>query len=102
MAWRYGECRTVGFQSACQRALEPTSIRRLVIRTSPRICVHSETMLPTTCPHLRSEERRVGKEGRSRWPPYHFKKKERAGRREYAVHIYGARFPHTTPRRGEL
>ena len=35
--------------SAC---LEPTSIRRLVIRTSPRICVHSETMLPTTCPHL--------------------------------------------------
>jgi len=33
-----------------QRVFEPTSIRRLVIRTSPRICVHSETMLPTTCP----------------------------------------------------
>src|SRR6266404_8259618 len=26
----------------------------------------------------RSEERRVGKECRSRWPPYHSKKKERA------------------------
>jgi len=32
--------------------LDPTSIKRLVIRTRPRICVHSETMLPTTCPHL--------------------------------------------------
>src|SRR6267142_1132016 len=31
-------------------ALEPTSMRRLVIRTIPRICVHSDTMLPTTCP----------------------------------------------------
>src|SRR5256885_9537999 len=26
---------------------------------------------------LRSEERRVGKEGRSRWSPYHLKKKKR-------------------------
>src|SRR5260370_42144876 len=26
---------------------------------------------------LRSEERRVGKEGRSRWSPYHLKKKEK-------------------------
>src|SRR5260370_1104453 len=36
----------------CQRALEPTSIRRLVMRMNPRICVHSETMLPTTWPLL--------------------------------------------------
>src|SRR2546429_9355929 len=27
--------------------------------------------------HARSEERRVGKEGRSRWSPYHLKKKKR-------------------------
>src|SRR5579872_448967 len=32
-------------------SFEPTSISRLVIRTSPIICVHSETILPTTCPH---------------------------------------------------
>src|SRR3984893_8321874 len=38
--------------AARHRVLEPTSINRLVIRTSPRICVHSETMLPTTCPHF--------------------------------------------------
>ena len=25
---------------------------RFVINTSPKICVHWETMLPTTCPHL--------------------------------------------------
>src|ERR1022692_529010 len=31
-------------------SFEPTSSSRLVISTSPRICVHSETMLPTTCP----------------------------------------------------
>src|ERR1019366_10478200 len=29
---------------------DPTSIRIFVIHTNPRICVHSETMLPTTCP----------------------------------------------------
>src|SRR3981081_4569578 len=38
--------------AARHRVFEPTSIKRLVMRTSPRICVHSETMLPTTCPHL--------------------------------------------------
>src|SRR2546425_13056408 len=29
-------------------------------------------------PYRRSEERRVGEEGRSRWAPYHLKKKKRA------------------------
>src|ERR1017187_696402 len=40
-------------RSARQRelSLEPNSIRIFVIHTSPRICVHSDTMLPTTCPH---------------------------------------------------
>src|SRR3989337_4107070 len=32
---------------------------------------------PRPAPALRSEERRVGKEGRSRWSPYHLKKKNR-------------------------
>src|SRR3989442_15586704 len=29
------------------------------------------------CSRFRSEERRVGKEGRSRWAPYHLKKKKK-------------------------
>src|ERR1700733_2125378 len=36
-------CRTV-----LAYVFDPTSISRLVIRMRPRICVHSETMLPTT------------------------------------------------------
>src|SRR6266480_93152 len=32
----------------------------------------------TSAAHVRSEERRVGKECRSRWSPYHLKKKEEA------------------------
>src|SRR5688572_32817033 len=34
---------------------------------------------------LRSEERRVGKECRSRWSPYHEKKKKKEGKRERTV-----------------
>src|SRR2546427_4207544 len=34
------------------------------------------TPLPAPAPDSRSEERRVGKEGRSRWAPYHLKKKK--------------------------
>jgi hypothetical protein len=32
-----------------------SSINFLVRRTRPKSCVHSETMLPTTCPHFPSE-----------------------------------------------
>lgn len=35
-------------------SLEPISMRRFVRKTRPPICTHSETMLPTTCPHLPS------------------------------------------------
>lgn len=35
-----------------QRCFEPTSIQRLAIETRPRICLHSEPIVPTTCPHL--------------------------------------------------
>src|SRR3989337_3881457 len=44
----------------------------------PTSSVKFETLrLTPKCPSpsLRSEERRVGKEGRSRWSPYHSKKK---------------------------
>src|SRR3984957_7940039 len=33
-------------------SFDPTSISRLVISTNPRICVHSDTIFPTTWPHL--------------------------------------------------
>src|SRR6478735_10889142 len=36
--------------------------------------------LPTNTVAGRSEERRVGKECRSRWSPYHYKKKTKAAR----------------------
>jgi hypothetical protein len=36
-------------------SFDPTSTSFLVSSTSPRICVHSETMLPATCPHFDSE-----------------------------------------------
>src|SRR4051794_18245926 len=44
----YDDCSESGYRLS----LEFTSIRRFVISTSPRTCVHSETMLPTTCPHF--------------------------------------------------
>src|SRR2546427_11383054 len=40
---------------------------------------HLVAHLPAGLVHVRSEERRVGKEGRSRWSPYHLKKKKRDG-----------------------
>lgn len=33
-------------------SFEPRSSNRFVINTNPTIWVHSETMLPTTCPHF--------------------------------------------------
>ena len=36
-------------------SFDPASTNFFVSKTSPRICVHSETILPTTWPHLDSE-----------------------------------------------
>src|SRR5258705_4536321 len=36
-----------------------------------KICLSLELMSPRECSRQRSEERRVGKECRSRWSPYH-------------------------------
>ena len=43
-----GICQQPGHPPYVERSLDPTSMRRLVISTSPRIWVHSDTMLPTT------------------------------------------------------
>src|SRR6267154_5895947 len=40
-------------------------------------------LAPAVAPPARSEERRVGKECRSRWSPYHEKKKNSEGQREH-------------------
>src|SRR5262249_22657071 len=39
----------------CLLSFDFSSIKRLVRRTSPRSCVHSDTMFPTTSPHFPSE-----------------------------------------------
>src|SRR5215470_12504660 len=39
----------------CLLSFDFSSIKRLVRRTRPRSCVHSDTMFPTTCPHFPSE-----------------------------------------------
>src|SRR5687768_18014794 len=38
------------------------------------------------CGRIRSEERRVGKECRSRWSPYHYKKKNKK-EKEYTIKV---------------
>src|SRR2546426_1580670 len=54
-------------RSTCSGAMPGPVSRTLAPTTSP-FCRSANVMLP---PGVRSEERRVGKEGRSRWPPYH-------------------------------
>src|SRR6202008_5040461 len=49
VVWEEGR-RVVAGQEV--HGLEPTSMRRFVMRSKPRIWVHSETILPTTCPHF--------------------------------------------------
>src|SRR3712207_4637276 len=46
---------------------------RVVLEAEPDMAVVAET---AHLPEARSEERRVGKECRSRWSPYHLKKKK--------------------------
>src|SRR2546425_12954379 len=60
-----------------RKRIAPHYYERCLIRT----CLHSDTSVALRQPqhvlgevvqhHLRSEERRVGKECRSRWSPYH-------------------------------
>src|SRR3712207_9560311 len=53
-----------------------TESQRAVLLALCRPFKHgSAYAVPTTNQQIRSEERRVGKECRSRWSPYHYKKK---------------------------
>src|SRR2546426_6993872 len=67
----------------CSSDLKPTSSSQPTDSTvscaggSPTGSSRPSTGVPTaTCGSARSEERRVGKECRSRWSPYHLKKKK--------------------------
>src|SRR6266446_9487949 len=53
----------------------PISIRKPASWLSRSACRRSKSISNTTCRPTRSEERRVGKECRSRWWPQHSKKK---------------------------
>ena len=50
---------------------ERTKVPRTTIRTWIEDIALSENQLKALKEHVRSEERRVGKECRSRWSPYH-------------------------------
>src|SRR5438128_12665719 len=52
---------------------------------SSAVATSSSTRKPPAAPSGRSEERRVGKECRARWEPYHDKKKEQESVREHWV-----------------
>src|SRR5215204_1393252 len=54
-------------------ALPISTARASSRRRSPRSCRRRATS--SSCMTARSEERRVGKECRSRWSPYHYKQK---------------------------
>src|SRR5687767_16019089 len=54
----------------------PMTPRRSVLRANGLMC--STNASPAS---MRSEERRVGKECRSRWSPYHYKKKKHTKKR---------------------
>src|SRR5687767_15570527 len=52
----------------------PTRSRPRARRSGVTVCVCTHAVARTTARPMRSEERRVGKECRSRWSPYHEKK----------------------------
>src|SRR5437899_13092734 len=62
-------CRVVAW------SLQPTRQQRVRERVSTKLCPHVG-MHPLR-QFVRSEERRVGKECRFRWAPYHLKKEKR-------------------------
>src|SRR6266852_7736630 len=69
---RHTRCYRDWSSDVCSSDLEGRSASALVRRGPPRGLAHEPA-------HERSEERRVGKECRSRWAPYHQKKKQAVG-----------------------
>src|SRR5260370_37654956 len=59
-----------GFHAA-GRAMEGVIISALVVYAIYRIVQYRKHKMYRIVPRVRSEERRVGKECRSRWSPYH-------------------------------
>src|SRR3712207_9435625 len=59
-------------------ALEASEIKLKAARAGPDVEGYGAYIMATFCTLeiTRSEERRVGKECRSRWSPYHYKKKK--------------------------
>src|SRR5260370_23716030 len=64
---RIGECECV--QSAQQDRVEREECRVTLAAGDQDVSVRGDALIPDAIP--RSEERRVGKECRSRWSPYH-------------------------------
>src|SRR5256885_12306749 len=79
-----GDSRRHDFLKLCRRESpvpDISSEKQEVIGFRCRCCTHNDCFNAST---IRSEERRVGKECRSRWSPYHLKKKTIYIR----IHIY--------------
>src|ERR1039457_1077586 len=63
----------VGFcqQAASRRTVRRTQANLSVAATRARLFGGSKALCPLSAVMMRSEDRRVGKECRSRWSPYH-------------------------------
>src|SRR2546427_12829496 len=71
-----------GNAMCCPMPVDPSVSRRFSILNSIAWAFSSSLRNPTSSfSTTRSEERRVGEEGRSRWAPYHLKKKKKRGDR---------------------
>src|SRR5258708_18482536 len=57
--------------TAIPRRISSASASDCCVQTSRKATPFSRSQAISTNSHLRSEERRVGKECRSRWSPYH-------------------------------
>src|SRR2546430_14997776 len=74
-----GWCVALIWAAASQRSMEVSHVPV----SSGRFCSHCGALSPygarfcAACGRARSGERRVGEECRSRWSPYHLKKKKR-------------------------
>src|SRR5690348_18506568 len=55
--------------------------------TTTQTTVSNTLFEPVTNSEKRSEERRVGKECRSRWSPYHYKKKRKKRTEGLEIHV---------------
>src|SRR5437762_14386810 len=62
----------------CSSDLSASFCRAFGSEHCKKALAHCRNRMPRSCRRRRSEERRVGKECRSRWSPYHLKKKKKS------------------------